>query len=280
MITRQFPLLVVHIAVFVFLLSSQVFSFTIHSKSWCPSGIYLEKVSQAYPDTLWRRLTSSVPRRELAINDLTVAIESEFQLLLGASSSGKSTVLRLILGETPLKGRVRVCAIDDPSITPPRPILLEERPPYDNSRSVQTILTETMNQLLIRKDLSDLEIGNSFLRDLVEIFELPLQERPSNLSPSENYRIRLAEACLQSSLHSMKVDTISGPLPAPILLLDEWMDKEASMTVQKVQVSLDRLAKRGAVVVCVTHKPHLFQKGTKPPIILSRGSILPSGPYY
>jgi hypothetical protein len=47
--------------------------------------------------------------------------------------------------------------------------------------------------------------------------------------------------------------------PAPILLLDGWMDTETSTVVQKGQPSLHRLGKRGAVVISVMHKPNLCQ---------------------
>ena len=94
---------------------------------WIPTRIEFEGVYRSYgqPD-LWRKLTSSVPRREFALQDLTLAFgnidptknsnndgiendneserdgsvrntEDSLCLLLGASSSGKSTIFRSIL---------------------------------------------------------------------------------------------------------------------------------------------------------------------------------------
>jgi ABC-type cobalamin transport system ATPase subunit len=115
---------------------------------------------------------------------------------------------------------------------------------------------------------------------VLDIFGLSLHRKALELSPSETYRCRLAEACLQSMLHS--INTTSPPqketllFPAPILLLDEWMDTETSTVVQNVQPSLQQLVERGAVIISVTHKPHLYQTTNEriSRITLSRGAIL------
>jgi ABC-type nitrate/sulfonate/bicarbonate transport system ATPase subunit len=98
--------------------------------TWAPSSVSLEKVSQSYSSSAWRRLTSSVPRREFAVEKLSLSIASEFLMLVGASSTGKSTVLRLILGEEPVAGKVRFTT-SDPGVSPDLPVLLDERPPFD-----------------------------------------------------------------------------------------------------------------------------------------------------
>jgi ABC-type siderophore export system fused ATPase/permease subunit len=124
------------------------------------------------------------------------------------------------------------------------------------------------------------------LDEVLDIFGLLLHQKALELSPSETYRCRLAEACLQSMLHSSISSTDSSPpqqketvlLPAPILLLDEWMDTETSTVVQNVQPSLQTLVERGAVIISVTHKPHLYPTTNEQRmrrITLSRGAILP-----
>lgn len=253
--------------------------------AWCSCCIELSGVSQSFPDTLWRKLTSSVPRREKAIDNLSLLLESEFCLLVGASSSGKSTLLKLICGslvptlgtvtistrtqrESQAKTNINIAAL---------PVLLDERPVYGNQRTVESILTEP----ILSSGLP--ESSSSELRDdLLDIFRLSLllEKKALDLSPSERYRCRLAEACLQSMLsHSEPFSSES--LPAPILLLDEWMDTETSTVIQNVQPSLETLAERGGVVVSVTHKPHLYQTQTASNIrhiTLNRGAILPFTP--
>jgi ABC-type multidrug transport system ATPase subunit len=237
--------------------------------TWAPSSISLEEVSQSYSSSVWRRLTSSVPRREFAVEKLSLSIESEFLMLIGASSSGKSTILRLILGEEPVSGKVRI-ATKDPGVSPALPVLLDERPPFDNKRVVRSILIDAILQTAPNAPL------DLILDDMTNIFELDLEKKPSQLSSSESFRFRLAEISLQSMLYHHGVSTSSfKQLPAPIILLDEWMDMETSTVIRKVQTSLERLVDRGAVIVCVTHKPHLYNTDNVRLVTLCRGAILP-----
>jgi ABC-type multidrug transport system ATPase subunit len=245
---------------------------------WHPSRVALKEASQSYPDSIWRKFTSSVPRREFAIENLSLTLESEVLMLLGASSSGKSTILRLVLGsEEPVSGSVRM-STTDPSVPAARPILLDERPVYSNQqRTVESIWTDSIESPLAKS----YELAGELLHELSHLFALPLDQKASELSPSETYRCRLAEACLQSMLHpqqSKSFDNETLVVPAPILLLDEWMDTETSTVVQNVQPSLQQLANRGAVVVCVTHKPQLYKTDDYEQrmrrITLSRGTIL------
>ena len=105
--------------------TTTTFSTTTPTIEWIPTRIEFDGFYRSYGQpSLWRKLTSSVPRREFALQDLTLAfgktdptkngnnesnnIESESDgivcntedalcLLLGASSSGKSTIFRSIL---------------------------------------------------------------------------------------------------------------------------------------------------------------------------------------
>jgi hypothetical protein len=112
---------------------------------------------------------------------------------------------------------------------------------------------------------------------MTNIFELDLEKKPSQMSSSKSFRCRLAEASLQSMRHPHGVSTSSSQqLPAPVILLDEWMDRETSSVIRKVQTSLERLVDRGAVIVCVTHKPHLYNTdNVRIVVTLCRGAMLP-----
>ena len=160
----------------------------IHHVEWVPCNIELENVSLSYPVSLWRKLTSSVPRREYAIKDITLTVKSgELTFLVGSSSCGKSTLLKLIQGtEKPttsnnnnnnnnnvdedVVGLIKITSIlknnnnnnpvlqeqqeqqqQQPSTPPPLvvgvPILLEERPTYYYTNNSDTIGTIWQNKI-------------------------------------------------------------------------------------------------------------------------------------
>jgi ABC-type polysaccharide/polyol phosphate transport system ATPase subunit len=107
------------------------------------------------------------------------------------------------------------------------------------------------------------------------------EKTPSQLSPSEQYRLQLVKASLESMLQgrlSFSEDKIVVELPAPVLLLDEWLDKETSSIVQKVRGALEALVELGAVVCSVTHKPERWQNSntavSTSHMTLCRGEIL------
>lgn len=111
----------------------------------------------------------------------------------------------------------------------------------------------------------------SCLAQLSEILNIPLESKILDLSTSQVYLCRIGEACLESILanaaavsqppndpSTSKIPEKEERLPAPILLLDEWLDTETSTVVQTVQSTLHELSSHGAVIICVTHKPQLF----------------------
>ncbi|KAL7568451.1 hypothetical protein ACA910_012163 [Epithemia clementina (nom. ined.)] len=95
----------------------------------------------------------------------------------------------------------------------------------------------------------------------------PPPQQPSSLTAAKNY-----------SYH----------VPAPFLLLDEWLDRETSVVIQSVQQSLQALIQEtGAIVVVVTHYPERWKHAVVPGtatkttsetttrrIILSRGKVV------
>ena len=202
--------------------------------------ISIDNLSKQFPTNVWRTLTSSVPVREYALKSISLVAESELILLVGASSSGKSTVLQCILqGSTSI-------ALSDPSV---QPIYLDRKP---DSPTFQKPIRDTIT------GTNDIDRWNSIL-------ELDLSLTFSELSPSQVFKYALLQACCgQCSNNS-----------APLLLLDEWMDKETSAVVRKVEESLVQMAEQGAIIFCVTHKPELFAKSHRK-ITLCRGEILSS----
>jgi putative ABC transport system ATP-binding protein len=215
-----------------------------------PSAIGFRAVSQSYEDTLFRKLFSSVPRREFALKDISFDVESgDFLVILGASSSGKSTILRLLGTEQPVSGNILLQSTSTP-------IYLDCKPTFNNKQTIETILFERCEE----KEL---------VVEICDLVDLDMTKKPSDLTPSETYKYGLVEACMKSV-------AFTEPC-APILLLDEWMDLETSVVVQKVEKTILKLTEgTGAIVLCVTHKPNLFRSSHEC-ITMCRGEILSRG---
>lgn len=275
-----------------------------------PSCVKLDEVSHHYPPTLARRLFSSVPYREWALFNVSLTWQSELVILTGASSSGKSTLLQTILrhcqnqllqqqqptqpSAQTTSGRVAIscleCDADVPTATTvATPVYLDQKPLFDNRRTVQAILDEICHRL----DAPDY-LANDLMQKVGLIDDTIIAKTPAQLTPSEQYRLELVKASLQSILcgnniteHSNRNTNVEDCdesfllLPAPILLLDEWLDKEPSAVVHVVQSALDRLVCRsemGALVVVVTHKPERWKRNNNNAntrfVTLCRGKIL------
>jgi hypothetical protein len=101
----------------------------------------------------------------------------------------------------------------------------------------------------------------------------------TELSQSQLLVWKLIEAALASSLQGFSVPK-DNPVPddccdwpAPILLLDEWLDKETTVVIRKVQESLESVAETtGAIVMCATHVPDRFSPCRQ--ITLQNGRLL------
>lgn len=208
-------------------------------------------VSQSYEDTLFRRLFSSIPRRDFALNRVSFEVKSgTFLVILGASSSGKSTILRLVHGsEKPVSGNI---VLESTST----PVYLDRKPEYNDRQTIETILLERYESI-------------AFGVTICELISLDMNKKPSELSPSETYKFGLVEACMKSV-------AVREPC-APILLLDEWMDLETSIVAQKVEEAILELTEGiGAIILYVTHKPNLL-RASHECMTMCRGEILSRG---
>lgn len=84
------------------------------------------------------------------------------------------------------------------------------------------------------------------------------------LSQSQLYIMQLIEIAWQNSTTRQEQPQVPDnngvvTVPAPTILLDEWLDKETPTVVRAVQRALQRLVQRtGAIVVCATHVSERF----------------------
>jgi ABC-type multidrug transport system ATPase subunit len=223
------------------------------------SKVSLENVTRQYPLTLARKLFSSVPYRQDAVKDLTICM-SGLTLLTGASSSGKSTLLKLVAGiDQPTEGSV--CVSTRPFYLDQFTTTLEEAAPES---TIHDILSKECSHLAT--DMSEMLVA-----ELCERLDLDSNQRHSQLSTSNNYQLQLARA----SLKSMTMLASPATIAAPIILLDEWLDKEPSVVIQKVQTGLERLADMGSVIVAITHYPDRWKTNTATKrLTLCRGEVL------
>jgi energy-coupling factor transporter ATP-binding protein EcfA2 len=224
----------------------------------------MKNVSHAYPQTLWRRLTSSVPRRMFSLQNISCTFSAQrnpdtvvqttdsllvthgfLVLLLGASSSGKSTLLKLIHGtELPNEGTIQIISssINNRSqelssssssstghiccrLHSSKPILLNDRDPLPQQQRQITIrdhLVNTIHQALRYDsiDNNDNHIDNTRLLSsfqdalLIQMTDIVgsslfFEKQLTSLTPSEYYRFRLIQASLESSLNNIDLNKFS-----------------------------------------------------------------------
>ena len=267
-----------------------------------PSCIITNGLCQSYPVTLLDKLFSSVPKRERAINNISIEFghcdhdgqenQEGLTLVVGRSASGKSTLLRILAQwEEPTSGTLVIngqnCFSkddDNPNrINIPKPIIIDSKPDcYDSKSSVYQRLLETIpdtalvsdDNTRIRKDTIVVEFAQIMGFTTEQLHELC----PSDLTPSQQYLFGLTQGCLQSSLERMKIygkhNDKQYLVPGPILLLDELLDKETSGVAQRVGMGLQNLTRHGGIVIAATHRPQYLLDVAARVVTLSSGKIL------
>ncbi len=177
--------------------------------------------------------------------DLDIA-RGEFVALMGASGSGKSTVLNLIGGlDRPTAGRIAVDGVDLAQASP-RALVLHRRQRVG-------FIFQSFNLLAQRTALENVELPlmlsgrpvaerRARARALLEQVGLTgrLTHRPSELSGGEQQRVAVARALANEPL---------------ILLADEPTGNLDSTTGAGVMRLLRDLNARGLTLVVVTHDP-------------------------
>ena len=255
-----------------------------------PSSVHLHNVTHAYPDTLWRRLTSSVPRRTYALQGVNLTLHpANFTLLTGPSSAGKSTLFGLLLdgkeAVPSICGSIEIsCAFVkshffvvhahegirpiDNVVSPltthhAQPILLVEKPSLIPSALTPRQYLQKCVERQSKKTATSLLLD--VLLDCLNNANDTWMDTPSTqCSQSQLYVVQLVLAAFQSMTFHVPRDITAThetvmAYPAPILLLDEWLDKETSGVIRSVQSHMEHLvACTGAVIICATHYPDRF----------------------
>ncbi|GAX23743.1 hypothetical protein FisN_12Hh321 [Fistulifera solaris] len=252
-----------------------------------PSPVEIENFTLSFPLTWQRRFLSSVPYREKALDNINVSLR-DFCFIRGSSSSGKSTLLKAIWNQTQQStttgGTVTgtVTLVATPDCEPAIPIYLDQKPPYEARLRIKEVLDQQWSGNEDILDKTTREEITSLFADYLGLQRGQnddwLHKKPSQFSPSETYRFTLLLACLQSSCSSdiRRTEDDKVLLPAPIFLLDEWMDTETSTVIQAVQQGLWTLVQAtGALVATVSHKPERWRRDQiSQTITLNAGKIM------
>jgi cell division transport system ATP-binding protein len=199
------------------------------------------------------------------LDDVSVEIEKgEFVFLVGASGSGKSTFLRLVLREArPTSGRVHVAGKDLNRLSGWKVPALR--------RQIGTVFQDF--RLLPNKTVSEniafaLQVigkPRSMIKEVVpEVLELVSLEgkggrMPDELSGGEQQRVAIARAFVNKPM---------------LLIADEPtgnLDPNTSVGIMKL---LDRINRTGTTVLMATHDSTIVDQMRKRVIELSGGSVV------
>ncbi|MFL6126277.1 cell division ATP-binding protein FtsE [Actinophytocola sp.] len=216
--------------------------------------IRLEHVSKVYK-------TSTRP----ALEDISVEVDKgEFVFLIGASGSGKSTFLRLLLREeVPTKGRVYVANFDVVRMARRRVPRLRQ--------SIGCVFQDF--RLLHNKTVAEnvafaLEVigkpRNTIRKVVPEVLELvglegKANRMPHELSGGEQQRVAIARAF------------VNRPL---MLLADEPTGNLDPDTSQDIMLLLERINRTGTTVLMATHDHSIVDSMRRRVVELSLGQVV------
>jgi cell division transport system ATP-binding protein len=223
------------------------------------------RLPSAPPIVEFRGVAKRYPSGDLGLDQATFTVSrGEFVFLVGATGSGKSTVMRLLIKEVdPTDGSIRVAGHDLARIARKRiPYyrrnigvvfqdfkLLPSRTVYDNVAYALQVTGGSRREI------------RSKVPDILRLTGLStkLHNYPDQLSGGEQQRVSIARAF------------VNHP---PLLLADEPtgnLDPETSIDIMRL---LYRINRTGTTVLVATHDQPMVDKMRRRVLELSRGQIV------
>lgn len=215
--------------------------------------IHFEHVSKTYEDKV------------VAINDVNIDISpGEFVFIMGASGSGKSTIIRLMLKEiSPTEGKIVVNGRNLSQIRRNRIPeyrrgigcvfqnfrLLNDRNVYENVAFAQRVIMAPKSEIVnkVPKMLATVGLAHKY------------RALPRQLSGGEQQRVAIARALINEP---------------KLILADEPTGNLDATNGWEIMKLLDEINKRGTTVVVVTHNVEYAQAMRKRVIEINRGTIV------
>ncbi len=207
-----------------------------YSVKFQPSSIKIDNITQSYSVTFLLKLLSSVPKRDKAIDNVSISFghldqtivtskhnKNGLTLLVGRSASGKSTLLRIIAQvEKPVSGHMYVndhecfkedqshIRIDTPTAGAAKPIIIDSKPDcYDTKTSVYQRIFNSIPEITInienqkmfsKENIKDLKetVITEFAQNLGFTLDELHSLTPADLTPSQQFLFGLACASMES----------------------------------------------------------------------------------
>lgn len=201
----------------------------------------------------------------VAITDVSLHIKpGEFVFIVGASGSGKSTIIKLLLKElAPTHGTITVNGRDLSSISHKQvPIfrrnigvvfqdfrLLPDRNVYENVAFALRVVEAPKKEIKRKVPLMLSMVG----------LAAKYRSLPKQLSGGEQQRVAIARALVNEP---------------KILLADEPTGNLDNKNAREVMRLLDEINKKGTTVVVVTHNMDIVKAMKKRVITIKKGSII------
>ena len=203
-----------------------------------------------------------------AVNKASLRVdEGEFVFLVGASGSGKTTIIKLLTGEVrPTEGRIIVNNYDIGRIKK-RQIPYLRRTLGVVYQDFRLINTKTVYENVafamrtIGAKGKAIKQRVPYVLDLVGLAD-KAQEKPMNLSGGEQQRVAIARAL------------VNNP---SVIIADEPTGNLDPARSLEIMMLLEQINALGTTVLVVTHERELVNRFTKRVVAISEGRIISDG---
>ena len=203
--------------------------------------------------------------RKAALSDVTLEIEKgEFVLLMGSSGAGKSSLLRMLIGEEqPDEGQVFVHGRNVTKLRPTEIPYLRRKvgAVFQDFRLLpKKSVFDNVALPLIVQGVSEKDIRRKVTEALRAVdVDHKKDQLPNSLSTGEQQRVCIARAI------------VNGPV---VLLADEPTGNLDPERTREIMELFKLINARGTTVIVATHDPHVLNHVNRRVITLMQGVLL------